>query len=310
MEVQEGLESETIDEELTERVATELYSVICKNGGIMEVPKAASALSTEGMAYMMESGIYPLLMSFGDVLKLEVEQPSNRARLKAVVKVELCTDYKKSNCGSADCPRLHVCPFFIRGNCRFGERCRYRHDFEDVHEQEILIKHKLNGLEHASLVALLRRVLFGCRPHARAVFAGMLAARFFACANAIVGPRPKQPTVDEICGFHIKGICGYGNHCNRHRHKLPYLWQIMVPMQDGAEKWANFESSYNQQIERDFCDVNKDSSIEINIANETDEEQGMVLIVYFADMVAKDDSGESLSNVCMQAALKSLTWVL
>lgn len=351
MEVQDGPESDTIAEELTEQIATELHSVVCKNGGLMEVTKAMSALSTEGVTYMKNLGVYHLLenSSICDVLKLQVEQPSNRAQLKVVVKVELCTDYKESRCESSECPRLHVCPSFIRGNCRLGERCPYRHTFDDVHEQEILTKHKLNGLDLASLVALLRRVLFGLPiqvcPHynsvsgcplgnactryhlcpgltdgsvcqagalcnknhdlqgenmriitsmqklrARAVFAGMLA-RF--CTGAIVGARPKQPTVDEICGFHIKGTCGYGNNCNRHRHKLPYLWQITVSLQDGAEQWINFPSSYNQQIEQDYCDVNKDSSIEINITGETAEEQAMVLIIYFADMIAKDDSGES-----------------
>lgn len=366
MEMLDGEENivqeETPHSELTEKIATELYTVVCRNGGAMDVVKAMSALGPEGVAYVSQYGFFPLLQSsIQNVLKLEYVDfghGASRTTLRAVVNVELCTDYKKSKCSSPECARLHVCSFYVRGDCSFGERCRYRHDFMDNHEEKLLKEHKLSGLDHSSLLTVLRQAIFGsdsssvdnaqvcpqynsvpgcsigsacpklhlcswfvkgtCKKGIRCDKSHALAeensrilsqqlhnvARVFNFQMGIrqaTGMRPKPPTIDEICGFHLKGGCAYGRFCQRHWYDLPYLWQIKVSWADGGDKWFNFPSMFNQKIEYDFCDVGKDTSVEIKI---TDSDS--LHCIHFEDMVAKDEVGNKSVSI---RRLSTASWL-
>lgn len=344
----DSMKNDTCDSELTEKIATQLFMVVCKNGGSMDVVQAVQAVGAEGGSYISEYGIYPLLKSsIRDVLKLESVKPGNRATLRAVVKVQLCADYKKSKCYDVDCPRLHVCPFFVTGNCRYGRRCRYRHDFEGDHEQNVLMTHKLNGLDRSALLTILRQENFGsdsqvcpdynsnigcpegeacrklhlckwfdkgiCKKGKHCERSHSLAeenkrilsldlqnlARSMRQASMLttclpVGARPKLPSIDEICGFHIKGTCQYGNLCDRHWCNLPYLWQFLTTLTARTEKWIDFARSFNQKIENDFCNVCKDTSVEIKFPLTGGQE--ILFNIYFEDMVAKDETGETLCH--------------
>ncbi len=370
--VAEPLESLSIPDEPSqsasesEEIAKELLSIVCKNGGIVNVTDAFGSLSQPGIEFVKEHGFYPLVQSsLRDVLKLEVEQTANglnQTTLRVKVDVEVCKDYANRECFLDDeCPRLHVCPQFVKGNCTSEENqnCSLNHNFSGDHEQAILSEFKIETLHEGSLLPLLRNIILGVSEgilsnvevcsHYNAVrgcptgdsclnlhlctafskrecgnraanctkshdvleeksrlaksFKRMqqqaIASRiinfqnFVSLAQRVALIRAGPPTVDEICSFHLKGNCSYGRLCKKYWNNLAYLWQITVTFEDETEKWINFPGLYNQLIEWDYCDVNKDTSVEINLGGGQDA----LLRVSFDEMVAKNQTGTVRSTI-------------
>ncbi|XP_073706532.1 protein mono-ADP-ribosyltransferase PARP12 [Garra rufa] len=53
------------------------------------------------------------------------------------------------------CEDLHLCRYFVCGNCRFGTKCKNSHDLESAHNYDLLMKHDLHGLVSGELFQLL-----------------------------------------------------------------------------------------------------------------------------------------------------------
>jgi hypothetical protein len=350
------------DEIETEEIAKEVLAIVCKNGGIVNVEDAFRSLSQTGIEFVKEKGFYPLVQSsLRDVLKLEIEQLQSGARTTLRVKadqIELCKEYVLSKeCHLGDeCPRLHVCPHFIKGNCVSGENqnCNLNHNFEHSHEQRILREVKLDTLHEGFLLPLLRNIILGVpadgilsdvevcsqynaapgcptgdscmnlhlcaaftkgecgnraiectRSHDVLVEKIRLAEsfriyqqrvavsriinfqNFLSLARRAALSREGPPTIDEICSFHLKGNCSYGRLCKKHWNNLAYLWQITVTLEDGSEKWVNLPALHSQLIEWDYCDVSKETSVELYFGGG----QNALLRVYLDEMAAKTQAG-------------------
>uniref|UniRef100_A0A671M239 Poly [ADP-ribose] polymerase 12-like n=1 Tax=Sinocyclocheilus anshuiensis TaxID=1608454 RepID=A0A671M239_9TELE len=68
----------------------------------------------------------------------------------AKTSLRLC---KHDNCSG--CEDLHLCRYFVCGNCRFGTKCKNSHDLTSTHNSDLLEKHDLYGLAHGELFQLL-----------------------------------------------------------------------------------------------------------------------------------------------------------
>ena len=342
-----------------EEIAKELLAIVCKNGGILDVRDAFGSLSDVGVQFVNLHGFYPLLQSsLSDVLKLEVQQPGNQTTLRVKVDAEICKAYTNTECTAGnECPRLHVCPRFVKGNCASegddNENCYLSHNFYNEHEQRILKNLKLDTLHEGSLLPLFRNIILGLsdgiiestevcsyynsvqgcptgisclglhlcaafskgecehradtctKSHDVLVEKTRLAESFKKVEQQIITSRilnfqnflrfartaavtqASPPTIDEICGFHLRGNCRYGPECKRYWSKLPYIWQIAVTFSDESDKLIHFPAMYSQLIEWDYCDVNKDTSLDINFGGGQDS----LLRVCFDEMVAKTKTG-------------------
>ncbi|MGH0115987.1 UNVERIFIED_CONTAM: hypothetical protein FKN15_060451 [Acipenser sinensis] len=76
------------------------------------------------------------------------------SKVIAKTSVRLCNDYPK-DCG--DCEGLHLCKYFVYGNCRFnaGSKCRFSHDLRSIHNIPVLRANQLQDLEDDELCQLL-----------------------------------------------------------------------------------------------------------------------------------------------------------
>lgn len=185
--------------------------------------------------------------------------------------LEVCASYNTiQGCPTGySCLKLHLCISFSTGDCEnAASDCGKSHD---VLEEKIRLTKNLTALEN-SLIAQ-RIINF---------------QNFLNLAKTVALRRAEPPTIDEVCGFHLKGNCRYGPLCKRHWNNLPYIWQITLTMDDGTEKWVHFPAKYNQLIEWDFSDVNKDISLAINISGGQDS----VFHIHFEDMLAKTQTGK------------------
>ena len=182
--------------------------------------------------------------------------------------VEVCAHYNSvPGCPNGfSCLNLHLCTAFAKGECaNNGRECAKSHDV--LEEKSRLGK----NFKTSEQQVIARRIVN---------FQNLLMlARLTARTQA------SPPSIDEICGFHLKGNCRYGRLCKKYWTNLPYLWQIWVTLEDDSEKWISFPLMYNQIIEWDFCDVTKDTSFEINIGGQEP------LRIYFDQMVANTPTG-------------------
>jgi hypothetical protein len=67
-----------------------------------------------------------------------------------------------------------------------------------------------------------------------------------------------QTTSTEICIYHLRGRCGFGNSCRRHHKDSMYQWQFRQQGDTMDDSWTDFRSSANFDLELNFSDVEKE----------------------------------------------------
>lgn len=177
---------------------------------------------------------------------------------------EICLHYNKGDGPSGSCTfqekcvKLHICQYFVQGQCKFGSSCKRSHSFScpenlgklekmgmssdlvsrlpSIYQNAYDIKNKKSDLNR-SLLDLQgiseRRDNFGSAPPST----------------------PKKGEVEEICLYHILKNCSFQDKCNKVHFHLPYRWQFL----DGS-KWKDLyqmefiEEAYsNPQKDRILC---------------------------------------------------------
>ncbi|XP_067906771.1 protein mono-ADP-ribosyltransferase PARP12-like isoform X2 [Heterodontus francisci] len=161
---------------------------------------------------------------------------------------EVCLHYNRGNgkhrFGSCShkhtCNKLHICSYFISGNCRFGAECRRSHSFHDNDIRALLKKFSLNENVVHNLLLIYQN-----RNHIKQVFStdGINAASQSPFTSAL-----KNADTEEICLYFIRKHCSYEDKCIRVHFNLPYRWQIF------KGTWQDFPNM--EEIEMDFCDPN------------------------------------------------------
>ena len=68
-----------------------------------------------------------------------------------------------------------------------------------------------------------------------------------------------EPTsqTTEICIYHLRGKCGFGNSCRQHHKDSMYQWQFRHQGDTMDYSWKDFRSSANFELELYFSDVEK-----------------------------------------------------
>ena len=65
----------------------------------------------------------------------------------------------------------------------------------------------------------------------------------------------------NICSDFILGQCKNGPKCGSHHCSLPYQWQF----KDQAEKWQSFAEVDNENLERFYCDPDKNDQVKLQM---------------------------------------------
>ncbi|NWR65587.1 PAR12 polymerase, partial [Bucorvus abyssinicus] len=153
-----------------------------------------------------------------------------------------CT-YKKS------CTKLHVCQYFLQGQCKFGSTCKRSHDFlksecyEKLERQGISLNiieklpsiyRNMYDIKNGNRNFVLIRLLYF--PHLERKHS---SSRESSSTN--------DGELEQICLYHLYKSCGFGDKCIRTHFHLPYRWQIS----DG-NTWRDFKNM--EEIEKAYCD--------------------------------------------------------
>ena len=205
---------------------------------------------------------------------------------------ETCKHYnRQSGCSRGDdCLFLHVCSHYVDGDCKFKESCKRSHNFSDPHSKKVL---KAIGYDRLSGDQILR-ILKGLKPdRVRTVSVGTspssvqpaygpnLSRSMSNCSLSTTSSKDEP----DICGFHLRGKCNYGDHCKNCHAELPYLWEYR---RQGVSSWEAASDDLNVMIEEAFCEVTTDSFSVTLGKNQCS--------IVFDDMIAKPRQGETGNN--------------
>lgn len=147
------------------------------------------------------------------------------------VPLEFCLEAgEKGGCVTRKCTRLHLCPFFIKGNCKFGVTCNRSHNYGDEHTVRVLNHFRLGLLCSSSL---LQEVL-----------------------EKIVDESELQRTaakrsVPDICKFFNKGTCMKEDNCPW-LHVCEYFVAGKCKFGEGCKRDHDFSDPHNSRILEEY----------------------------------------------------------
>uniref|UniRef100_A0A1W7RBE8 Zinc finger CCCH-type antiviral protein 1 n=1 Tax=Agkistrodon contortrix contortrix TaxID=8713 RepID=A0A1W7RBE8_AGKCO len=196
---------------------------------------------------------------------------------------DVCGAYNKGegSCTQGDnCSRLHICRYFLKGECRFP-RCKRSHNLLDPHATSLLLSEGLDRdtilncqtICSARTAAFLKELSGRDRPLncAPAADKERLNTRpknerpppinpnnFVKVGQPDQGVQgavsPKSPSAekgksDEICLHYVWQFCKNKNNCSMIHYDLPYRWQIFT-----SNGWKDLPR--REEIEKAYCDPN------------------------------------------------------
>ncbi|KAI3371544.1 hypothetical protein L3Q82_024132 [Scortum barcoo] len=151
-----------------------------------------------------------------------------------VVKTSLRLCQKKE---CVQCDGLHLCRYFVCGDCMFRHKCRNPHSLASPHNAELLRRHGLQDLTEKQLFQLLLQndsyLLPEICPHYNKGNGPHGSCKFTTTCNKL-----------HMCQHHLQGNCKFGSNCKR-RHKIDALGLFKGFSQENI---ANLHKIYRNKL--------------------------------------------------------------
>ncbi|KAL6030197.1 hypothetical protein STEG23_030450 [Scotinomys teguina] len=204
----------------------------CRNGHNLKTDHNLSVLRTHGIDHLTYSELCQLLIQNDPWLLPEI-----------------CLHYNKGDgpFGSCSfqkqCIKLHICQYYLQGECKFGTSCKRSHEFTNSENLE-----KLERLGVSS--DLMSRLLSTYWNAYNIKNQGSTLSKVSPSPGGSKGASerkdssgstssgtPTQEESDQICLYHIRKSCSFQDKCYRVHFHLPYRWQFL----DGG-KWKDLNN--------------------------------------------------------------------
>ncbi|XP_031445624.1 protein mono-ADP-ribosyltransferase PARP12-like [Phasianus colchicus] len=170
---------------------------------------------------------------------------------------EVCLYYNKGDgpYGSCTfkklCTKLHVCQYFLRGQCRFGSSCKRSHDLSKPECSEKLERQGMSSDVIQKLPSTYRNMYAiqnskGSKHDTEDNKSSPCKERKHSSSQESTSTSNE---VEQICLYHLYTSCVFEDKCIRTHFHLPYRWQIS----DG-NTWKDLENM--EELEKEYCDPN------------------------------------------------------
>ena len=171
----------------------ELVKLLLENGGEMELGRAVLLLSQHNRKLVSDFGALEFVKRFPQLFMVnQTKQKKSKVIVKLDAPLQFCPQAGETGgCTDRSCDQLHLCPFFVKESCKFGDKCKRSHDFRDEHTIRVVRHFRLDFLSSSLLQKILKII----------VDEGEIQR---AAANR---------SVPEICKFYNKAVCRKGELC-------------------------------------------------------------------------------------------------
>ncbi|XP_056368010.1 protein mono-ADP-ribosyltransferase PARP12-like isoform X1 [Oenanthe melanoleuca] len=169
---------------------------------------------------------------------------------------EVCLHYNKGDglygsCSfKTSCSKLHVCQYFLRGQCRFGSSCKRSHDLLNPECFEKLERQGMSSDIIKKLPSTYRN-MYDIKNGNRNMY-DTEDAKSSPCKDRKPSTGQDSSTTkdnesEQICLYHLYRSCGFKEKCIRTHFHLPYRWQYSE-----GNTWKDFTNM--EEIEKAYCD--------------------------------------------------------
>ena len=169
----------------------EFVKLLLENGGEIELGQAVLRLSQRNRKFVSDYGALEFVKRFPQLFS-KTKQKKSKVMVKLDVPLKFCPQAgENGGCTDRSCDRLHLCPFFVKESCKFGDKCKRSHNYRDEHTIRVVKYFRLDFLSSSLLQKILKVI----------VDEGEIQR---AAANR---------SVPDICKFYNKGVCKKGELC-------------------------------------------------------------------------------------------------
>ncbi|CAN0429442.1 unnamed protein product [Lampetra planeri] len=163
----------------------------------------------------------PDLFAFVEGNGIEASGMRSNSTVLAVTSLRLCAKYRDpSGCPEGDsCQKLHMCRSYVLGNCKFGPRCRFSHDFRDEHNRDLCYENKVEGLPFDNIQKLLL-------PNDPSLLPQICNTYKVAGGNEC--EFNEKCTRLHLCKQFVLGSCKFGDNCRRNHNLNDRKIQILL----------------------------------------------------------------------------------
>ena len=218
-----------------EEALEELIQVFLEHGEELELGRAILQLSSHSRRLVSNYGAPEFVKRFP---QLFVQTKHGKSKSKVMVRLKLPLEFcpeaaEKGGCDKRRCTRLHLCPFSIKGTCKFGSKCNRSHTYRDQHTVRVLEHFRLGFLNRDSSSNILQQIL-----------------------NVIVDQSEIQRaahsrSLPDICKFYNKATCKKGDNCPC-LHVCEHFIEDDCKFGEGCKREHHFSDPHNKKVLREF----------------------------------------------------------
>ncbi|XP_036373368.1 protein mono-ADP-ribosyltransferase PARP12-like [Megalops cyprinoides] len=195
------------------RVIHYATSILCSNKGSMDFLQLQRKvfqrfeITEDGLWYIVRRcSRFAVVKNTSDRAS---EECSSTYTIVAKTSLRICKKYTKYDCSA--CQDLHLCKYFVYGNCRYGKgrrQCKFSHDVRSEHNYPLLRECTLHELQEEDLFLLLLQSDPTLLPE--------------VCSHYNKGAEPygvctfkASCTKLHLCQHFIQDDCMFGRRCKR-----------------------------------------------------------------------------------------------
>ncbi|XP_029597674.1 protein mono-ADP-ribosyltransferase PARP12b isoform X1 [Salmo trutta] len=136
------------------RVIHHATSILCSNKGSLALQQLHRKVFQR--VEITEDDFWYIVKKCSRFVAVRNRERTDDCVIVAKTSLRLCKNYTKQDC--RDCQELHLCKYFVYGNCRFGKgrkQCKFSHDVRSEHNYMLLRECTLHELHEDDLFLLL-----------------------------------------------------------------------------------------------------------------------------------------------------------
>ncbi|KAM7325620.1 hypothetical protein ACRRTK_015873 [Alexandromys fortis] len=216
----------------------------CRNGHNLKTDHNLSVLRTHGVDHLNYNELCQLLVQNDPWLLPEI-----------------CLHYNKGDgpFGSCSfqkqCIKLHICQYYLQGDCKFGTGCKRSHEITNSENLQKLEKLGISSDMMSRLLSTYRNAYdiknMGSTLSKVPSSVGSPGTSEKESSGSMSPGAPSQEESDQICLYHIRKSCSFQDKCYRVHFHLPYRWQFL----DGG-KWKDLDKM--ELIEEAYSNPSKE----------------------------------------------------
>ena len=213
----------------------EMIELLLGSGGELELGGLVLQLSSHNRRFVSDSGALEFVKRFPQLFsQTKIGRSKSKVMVKLDIPLEFCAQAgEKGGCATKGCIALHLCPFFIKGTCKFGLKCKRSHNYGDEHTVGVLNRFRLGFLTKHPSSSLLQKIF-----------------KMIVDESELQRTAAKR-SVPDICKFYNKATCEKGDNCP-YLHVCQHFIDGDCKFGEGCKREHDFSDPHNRKVLEEY----------------------------------------------------------